>query len=197
MDKFIIQHQLFFTYESYLQCNSAKYYWNYGVAEPQSSTLSSRDSVARFHLPLHNSELTISWADIFQMRLHFIWITHEHTQNNRHSSGDNPHSIYEIPCHNLKPQFCASWLQEGYLSLCFMQRQFTLRDVSQTFQPFFKQLKEEKPLYGHVKNDSAAVHYFNVWYKPSKSMWWKCCKSQFWPPQSPDIAQRDFSTGII
>jgi hypothetical protein len=43
-----------------------------------------------------------------------------------------------------------------------MQKQLTLMDVSQAFQPFFSQLKQEEKLYGHFKHDSAAVHSFNV-----------------------------------
>jgi hypothetical protein len=43
-----------------------------------------------------------------------------------------------------------------------MQKQLTLMDVSQAFQPFFRELKEEETLYGHFKHDSAVVHSFNV-----------------------------------
>jgi hypothetical protein len=115
-------------------------------------------------------------------------------QNNRYRSAENPHSIHEVPLHDVKIGVWCAISAHRIIGSVFCQ--YTInseRYVRLILTPFFRELTEEEKTCGYFKQDNATAHTASHSMNEINQVFGDRMVSRWLrPPRSPDLNPCDF-----
>jgi hypothetical protein len=115
-------------------------------------------------------------------------------QNNRYWSAENPHSIHEVPLHDVKiGVWCAISAHRIIGPVFFQETINSERYVRLILTPFFRELTEEEKTDGYFVQDNATTHTANHLMKERNQVFGdRVASRELWPPRSPGLHPCDF-----